>query len=307
MHHRNVLKTTRVGRQLVLAIAVTGIVASLSGCVLGTGQAQRAAAPPLTDGTITYGSFRSSALRGTAHYSVYLPRGYASSPRRYPVIYFLHGLPGAPDAYKSIAGVARAVEASGGHAIVVGAQGARAGDADPEWLDHGPGRNWETATAVELVKTIDSRYRTIPTRTGRVLLGISAGGYGAALIGSHHPETYSVIESWSGYFHPTNPAGTAPLDLGSEQANDWANFHKQIPALRKRYGRWWGSTWFYFYVGTNDDRFRDENEQTHTKLRAAHVPHVVFRLYQGGHNWSLWQRHAVTWVHAALGIAAKPR
>ena len=87
--------------------------------------------------------------------------------------------------------MARAVEASGGHAIVVGAQGARAGDADPEWLDHGPGRNWETATAVELVKTIDSRYRTIPTRTGRVLLGISAGGYGAALIGSHHPETYS--------------------------------------------------------------------------------------------------------------------
>ena len=74
-----------------------------------------------------------------------------------------------------------------------------------------------------------------------------------------------------------------------------------------RYGRWWGSTWFYFYVGTNDDRFRDENEQTYTELRAAHVPHVVFRLYQGGHNWSLWQRHAVTWVHAALGIAAKPR
>jgi S-formylglutathione hydrolase FrmB len=116
-----------------------------------------------------------------------------------------------------------------------------------------------------------------------------------------------VIESWSGYFHPTNPAGTAPLDLGSEEANDWANFHKQIPALRVRFGRWWNSTWFYFYVGTNDSLFRSENEQTYRELRQARVPHVVFRLYQGGHNWSLWQRHAVHWVSTSLAIAAPAR
>jgi S-formylglutathione hydrolase FrmB len=259
------------------------------------------------EGKVLYGSFKSKALDGTDHFSIYLPRGYDSSGKRYPVVYFLHGLPDQPDAYKSIGVVARAIELSGRQAIVVGAQGARKGESDPEWIDHGPGRNWETATAVELVRTIDARYRTLATRSARVLVGISAGGYGAMLIAAHHPTTYSVIESWSGYFHPTNPAGTAPLDLGSEEANDWADFHKLIPQLKTRFGDALARTWFGFYVGTDDSRFRRENEQIYKRMRAAHVPHVVFRLYRGGHSWSLWENHAVDWIGRALGEAAKPR
>lgn len=264
-------------------------------------------APPPSPPTISNHSFHSQALNGTDHYSIYLPHGYRHSHRRYPVIYFLHGLPQHANAYKEIRTVAQAVEQSGHQAIVVGAQGARAGEADPEWLDHGPGRNWETATAVELVNTIDQRYRTIPARTGRLLIGISAGGYGAMLIGSHHPATYSVIQSWSGYFHATDPAGSSPLDLGSEPANDWANFHKQIPALKILFGRMLDDTWFDFYVGTNDSRFRAENVQTNTEMRAERIPHVLFRLYQGGHDWSLWQQHAVDWVQAGLREAASLR
>lgn len=42
------------------------------------------------------------------------------------------------------------------------------------------------------------------------------------LIGIHHPSTYQVIESWSGYFYPTNPQGK-PLDLGTPNANVDAN------------------------------------------------------------------------------------
>jgi enterochelin esterase-like enzyme len=289
--------------------AAAGVVAAvIAAAVLATdGRGHQKARRPPSAATIAYGSFHSVALRSTDHYSIYLPPGYRDSTRRYPVIYFLHGLPQSSDAYRSIGAVAQAVQRSGHQAIVVGAQGARAGDPDPEWLDHGPGENWETATAVELVRVIDRRYRTIASRAGRVLLGISAGGYGAMLIGSHHPATYSVIESWSGYFHPTNPAGTAPLDLGSEEANDWANFHKLIPTLEDSYGRWWRSTWFGFYVGTNDWRFRDENKQTYRELRRIGAPHVTFAVYQGGHNWGLWQRHAPGWVRMALGAAAKPR
>jgi enterochelin esterase-like enzyme len=272
----------------------------------GLATASHGAPASSDDGSFANGSFHSKALRGTDHYSVYLPPGYSQSGLRYPVIYFLHGLPGQPNAYRSIGAVAAAVRRSGERAIVVGAQGARSGDRDPEWLDHGPGRNWETATASELVHAIDSRYRTIPTRAGRVIIGISAGGYGATLIASHHPRTYSVIESWSGYFHATNPAGTAPLDLGSKQANDWADFRTLIPTLHKRYGRFWTKTWFGFYVGTNDSRFRSENEQLYAMLRKARVPHVTFRLYSGGHDWTLWRRHAVDWVKRALVVAAQP-
>jgi dipeptidyl aminopeptidase/acylaminoacyl peptidase len=47
-------------------------------------------------GRTTEDSFHSRALGGTLPFTVYLPPGYATSSRRYPVIYFLHGLPASP-------------------------------------------------------------------------------------------------------------------------------------------------------------------------------------------------------------------
>jgi S-formylglutathione hydrolase FrmB len=258
-------------------------------------------------GTIAYGSFPSPAIRATDHYAVYLPPDYGSSGKRYPVVYFLHGLPAGEDAYKNITPIAQAIEDSGQSAIVVGVQGSRASDTDAEWLDWGPGRNWETATAVDLVHVIDERYRTIAARAGRLLVGISAGGYGATLIADHHPGTYAVIESWSGYFHPTDPSGTVALDLGSRDANEWASFAKQIPRLRTRFGRWFDSTYYAFYVGTNDTRFRAENEAIERAFVANHIPHVYFRIYPGGHSWSLWGEHAEAWLGGGLRFAASLR
>src|SRR5262249_47244781 len=150
--------------------------------------------------------------------------------------------------------------AAGKQAIVVGAQGARDGDTDPEWRNWGPGRNWETATGTELVRAIDSRYRTIASRSGRLLIGISAGGHGATRIARHLPGTHTAVESGSGYSQATTPAGTAKLELGSQAADDWADFEKQIPLLRTRFAPWVDSTYFGFYVGAGDTRFRAANE-----------------------------------------------
>jgi S-formylglutathione hydrolase FrmB len=258
-------------------------------------------------GTISYGSFRSKALGGVDHYSVYLPAGYATGTTRYPVVYYLHGLPASATAYKGIQPIAQALEETTKPAIVVGVQGARSVDTDPEWLDWGPGRNWETATAKELVRVIDSRYRTIANRSGRMLVGISGGGYGATLIALHNPSVYSVVESWSGYFHPTDPDGTRALDLGSQQANAWASAHTLIPRLKQFLGNPVGHGYFAFYVGTNDSRFRAENERFYHEIVAAGIHGVVFRLYNGAHDWSLWSEHAESWLAAGLGSAADPQ
>jgi enterochelin esterase-like enzyme len=286
--------------------AVVGAAAALAASA-SAGVAMLAKGASALRGTIAYGSFHSAALRGADHYAVYLPPQYATGSMHYPVIYFLHGLPATPDAYKQIGVIAQAVEQSGHQAIVVGVQGARGGDTDPEWRDWGPGRRWEKATANELVRVIDGRYRTIASRAGRLLVGISAGGYGATLIADHYPGAYRVIQSWSGYFHPTDPTGTRTLDLGSSEANDWATFEKQIPKLHKRFARWWHTTWYGAFVGTNDSRFRAENEQIARLFRVYHVPHATFRFYAGTHNWSLWQKHAPAWIGAGLIVAAHPR
>jgi putative tributyrin esterase len=263
----------------VLALAVLSLAAAAPG-------------PAREDGC------RSAALKGTLSFAVYLPPGYSSSRARYPVIYFLHGLPASPYAYRGLGFVASVLAALGRPAIVVAPQGARDGDSDPEYLDWGPGRNWETAIASELPRYVDAHYRTIRSRRGRALVGLSAGGYGAVLLALHHLADFSVVESWSGYFRPTNPSGTQVLPHVPSQSA-----HTLVPQLRADERQ--RPTFFAFYVGSEDRRFRAENEQLDRELRAAGVPHV-FRIYPGAHEQTVWSLHAQQWLALALDHLQAP-
>jgi enterochelin esterase-like enzyme len=232
----------------------------------------------------------SVALRGDLQAIVWLPDGYETSRARYPVVYFLHGLPADAKSFRGVGWLEEALDRVGEPAILVAPEGARAGDSDPEYLDRGPGRNWESFVTRELPRAVDARYRTIRSRAGRALVGVSAGGYGASILGVRHRDTFSVIESWSGYFHPTDPSGRVALPLGPG-----TNVHAYVRALRDDPRR----TFFGFYVGSGDSRFRAENVQLDAELTAASVPHV-FALYPGGHASSLWSAHAVSWLGLAL-------
>jgi S-formylglutathione hydrolase FrmB len=246
----------------------------------------------------------SRAVEGRLELAVYLPADYAGGRRRYPVVYFLHGLPAGASSYRGADFLARALAASGRQAIIVAPQGARDNDSDPEYLDWGPGRNWETAITRDIVGYVDSHFRTIRSRQGRAIVGLSAGGYGAVILALHHLESFSVVESWSGYFHPTDPAGLHALDLGSASANAKANAHALVGKLRRGFAR--RPTFFAFYVGRGDARFRAENRSFDRELKAAGVPHI-FRIYPGGHEQAVWTAHAKAWLAVAVDHLASPR
>jgi enterochelin esterase-like enzyme len=244
-------------------------------------------------------SFVSTAIAGRLHFEVYLPAGYDVGVARYPVVYLLHGLPSGPAAYRQLRFVERALDAAGRPAILVAPQAARAGEADPEYADHGPGDGWETAIATELPRVVDARFRTIRSRAGRALVGISAGGYGAMHLALRHLDEFSVVESWSGYFHPTDPTGTKALDLGPG-----TDVHALLPSVRSRLRSL--PTFIAFYVGRSDWRFYAENETLNQELSGAGVAHV-FRAYPGGHDQRLWQRWAAPWLALALVHLAPAR
>ena len=241
----------------------------------------------------------SSALAGTVHARVILPPGYATSGKRYPVVYFLHGLPASAKAYEGNNWMIDAIDAAG-PAILVIPQGARANDTDPEYLNWGAGRNWQTYISREVPDYVDKHYRTIASRDGRAIVGVSAGGYGATITGLHNLDRFSVIESWSGYFHATDPTGTTAVSGPNASA------HNFVQPLRKDEQR--RPTLLAFYIGKQDQyqQFVAENIQFDKELTAAHVPHL-FELYTGGHTEALWKRHAVPWLKRALSKLAKPR
>src|ERR1700744_4767101 len=192
----------------------------------------------------------SPSLNGTIPAQVYLPSGY-SSGRHYPVVYFLHGLPAGPSSYQQNAFVASALASAGEKAIVVAPQGARDADSDREYLDWDATEDWPQAISHDLTGCIDTRFHTIAGRDGRALVGLSAGGYGAMNIGLRNLGQFGAVQSWSGYFVATTPAGTKVLHLGSPQAEAAAKVPRGTAlnsALRSQ------PTQIAFYVGRQDSR-----------------------------------------------------
>jgi S-formylglutathione hydrolase FrmB len=248
-------------------------------------------------------SMASRGLESDLHFLVELPEGYSASGRRYPVVYFLHGLPATTSSYLQLGWVERALEQTSRQAILVVPQGTLSSGSDPEYHDWGAGNDWETALAVELPAWIDAHYRTIASRSGRAIVGVSAGGYGAAIIGLHHPNEYAAIESWSGYFRPTDPTGVNTLDVGSDSDNAYASVQSLVPSLKRQFARY--PTYFAFYVGSADPTFVTDNTALDRALSSAGVWHV-FRAYPGGHSTAVWLAHATAWLGQALDHLQAP-
>jgi enterochelin esterase-like enzyme len=132
---------------------------------------------------------------------VYLPPAFTTG-RRYPVAYLLHGMPGSPMEYVDGTGLAAFADAAIAAAtvrpfIAVMPAAGPDRDYDGEWAG-----SWERALVQRVVPWVDAHLPTEATAGGRVLAGLSAGGYGAVDIGLRHPNMFRTLESWSGYFSP---------------------------------------------------------------------------------------------------------
>jgi enterochelin esterase-like enzyme len=231
---------------------------------------------------------------------VYLPTAYAREPhRRFPVVYLLHGFPGRPTAFLLTvrAGVVDDIVAArriARPAILVMPFGSTGTFTDKEWANGiRSGEGWETFVARDVVRAIDRRFRTIPSARGRVLAGLSEGGYGALNIGLHHPGEFGTLESWSGYERADDVAsifGRRPRLLAYNSPL------LELPKVVKRLHR--VKTYVWFYSGSNDP-LRGQNTAFARELRRYHVPHHYF-LVRGGHNWALWRGQAERALSAAL-------
>ena len=132
---------------------------------------------------------------------VYVPPGFNASTR-YPVVYLLHGMRGSPGEYIAATELPRFAdtEIAAGRLrpfiAVIPAAGATPAY-NGEWA--GP---WERELVNRVVPWIDAHLPTQTTAAGRVLAGLSAGGFGAVDIGLRNPLLFGTIESWSGYFTP---------------------------------------------------------------------------------------------------------
>jgi hypothetical protein len=144
--------------------------------------------------------YTSVALHGGGSFLVYLPPGYASTTRHYPVLYLLHGNDQPDTAFLQIGLQGELDRLIARHAIppliAVMIQGGRGAN---NWRNIGS-QHYESYV-LEVQELIDRMLPTVAARNARAIAGDSMGGYGAMNVALSNPYRFSVVESWLGFFN----------------------------------------------------------------------------------------------------------
>ena len=128
---------------------------------------------------------------------VVLPPSYATDTRRcYPVLYALHGYSIGAEQWVKEIHVPQTIEgafAKGAREMIVVFPDSKTIHNGSMYSSSVTTGDFETFIARDLVRYIDTHYRTIPDRLSRGLAGHSMGGYGTARIGMKHPDMFGAI------------------------------------------------------------------------------------------------------------------
>ena len=283
-----VYRRTRVLRRAMLAI----LFAPLISC------AQRSSVETI--------QFQSKLVNATLPYNVILPPDYrTSSTTRYPVLYLFHGLTGHYSDWLTKTNVAD--YAAQYRMIVVMPEGKDGWYTDSATV---PNDKYESYVLKELIPDVQKRYRTIETRFGRGVAGLSMGGYGALKFGLKSPGTFAFAASLSGALAAPSwtekdlkDPGAArdsvlsvfgPAGSDTRKANDIFEGVRSMTPNRVA-----GLPYLYLDCGTEDGLI-STNQQFAALLREKKIPHE-YRELPGDHNWAYWDQQ----VREVLKIAGQ--
>jgi S-formylglutathione hydrolase FrmB len=255
-------------------------------------------------GRIDCSTFQSKILQRGVRYCVMLPAGYEKeTDKKYPVLYFLHGL-GENE---------QTLISSGGWGLIEDLQKQhRVGDflmAAPEgwdsfFINSADGRNrYSDFFLSEFLPYIETHYRIVRDRKARGVTGLSMGGYGALRFAFSRPDLFGSVSAQSAALITESPqelnvdlrsAGPFARLLGRafgdpvnishwQQNNPYDLARKNQIQIRTQA--------IYINCGQQDEYgFADGATRMHKQLLAEGLRHE-FHLYPGGHNADYFLSH----------------
>ncbi len=239
---------------------------------------------------------KSKILNMDRKYAIYLPPGYETSQRSYPVLYLLHG--GGDDQtgwvqFGEVQYIADKALIDGiSTPMIIVMPDANTGkrgysnNATGTW-------KYEDFFFQEFMPYIEKTYRIKADKHYRAISGLSMGGDGTFTYTLHHPELFAAACPLS--------AGTGPLTIEDaktrltretpniSQAEIQSFYNRQsvlnlintVPDSLQKSVRW--------FIDCGDDDFLFEgNSLAHIAMRKKNIPHE-FRIRDGAHNWTYWR------------------
>src|SRR3954447_25415439 len=274
---------------------------------------------------------------------ILLPEHYTDEPQRhYPVLYLFHGTSGVASDWVASGHAERTTAPY--PVITVMPECGFNGDGGfwfTNWVDrttsHGPSQ-FESYLIDQLIPWVDANLRTIPTREGRAVAGLSQGGYGAAAMAARHPDLFAILGSFSGAPEidrdPDVIVGATavieaiavgqdnvpPGSMFGSRATDEINWQGHDPStlmtnLRgMRLFLWTGLGTPGPYDGTPPNPgamgiemlVHQSAQYFHQHLLEAGIPHFYDDYTEGTHSWGYWARDLRAFMKPMMAAFAHP-
>ena len=232
---------------------------------------------------------------------VYVPAPAAAAGHTLPVVYLLHGTPGAADDWEKaghLAGLMDQLIAE--HRIppmlAVIPDGNATPVRDSEWADLPGNTAVESWLINQVIPGVQQNFRGLYLGcTG--IAGMSTGAFGATNLALRHPDTFAWVGAYGGYFVAD------PSAFGSQAAaaaNSPVLLAKTLPASQRMP--------MYLVTPADDDTFGPVTEAFDSELTALSWPHSA-QVLDGGHAWSTWRlalMDNLEWVSDLLSRHAIP-
>jgi S-formylglutathione hydrolase FrmB len=338
--------------------AALGLVAVLTAATAIAQASPQRATQDAGRGSVITDTLWSQALGASKSIVVYLPPSYAANPgRRYPVAYYLHGATGDETNWSRqgrLGLVMDSLVAAGRPEMIVAMP-----DGDPYsfyttynlLLDAAGCRrvmlpdtasaatiardcvawpHYDDYIAYDVVRHIDTKYRTLASRDRRAIAGLSMGGYGAISLALRYPAIFAAAASHSGVISPLEfapaPFEQPQLRRSPEDSARFARIKRGFaPATRAIFGTdsagWYsrdpatiaarlkasGTPLPHLFVDSGtEDVYTPQSRAFRDAMQARGIP-LEYREWPGAHTWTYWRAHvgeSLTWIGARIGSGA---
>ncbi len=265
-------------------------------------------------GRVECSALSSTTLGREVRYCALLPPAYDAQPRRrFPVLYWLHGLGQDEQALVDTGGwtIVEELRKQGELSAFIlitpdGGQGF--------YLNSRDGRNqYEDFFIHEFLPAMEHRFRIEASRATRGISGVSMGGFGALHFGLKYPKLFGSVSAHSAALMEQPPAALAsgggvgffnhvfghPVDRAFWERNSVFNVARHAGI---------NEDWkIYFDCGAQDDYAFDQGNGTLDRLLTARGIRHEYHLYPGSHGWGYFAKHlpASLEFHSKIFAAAQ--
>ncbi len=255
------------------------------------------AIPAVAAGRLECGSVKSKYLPAPVGYCALLPPSYDAQPaRKFPVLYFLHGL-GGDQSFLVTSGAWNIIEDAQERKRIAEFVLITPQANSSFYVNSRDGRvRYEDFFIRDFIPRMEKQFHLLGTRNARAVDGVSMGGYGALRFAFKYPQMFVAVAAHMPTLLEQLPRGSSdaglPPFLGAAFGRplDEAYWKANTPFVFAR-TQALGGLKIYVDCGDRDDFGFDAGTAALDKLLTArHISHE-FHIYLGRHDWEFVAQH----------------